>query len=228
MNICLVDSREKWAGLLVARLNHTTVEEYFQKHIYTPLGMTSTTFRLEKHPEIKSRLVNMAERTEDGNLKEAEKPWPDFAAEDCAGAGLYSTAGDYIKVLGDLIKEEPTLLKRETVEREMFTPQLQRDSKSHAGLLQSTDILGAMTGALGQTPKSVNWALGGMFIGEELGAFRANTLVWGGYPNLTWFANRDHGIAGIYASQVIPPGDGKSVGLAQSWIKEVWRVNEGQ
>lgn len=211
----------------MARLNKTSLEEYFQKNIFEPLGMTSTTFRLEKHPEIKERLVNTAERTEDGGLKEAKKPWPDYAPEDCAGGGLYSSVPDYIKVLGDLIKDEPTLLKRETVEREMFVPQLPKGSNAHNGLLASTDILAAMTGAT-KTPEGVNWGLGGMYMGEDVGAFKKGTLTWGGYPNLTWFMHRDQGIAGIYASQVIPPGDPKSTRLSQQWMTEMFRAHSAQ
>lgn len=204
------------------RLNNVTLEEYFQEHIYSPLGMTSTTFRFENHPDIQKRLVKTAERMGDGTFREASKHWPDFAAEDCAGTGLYSTVEEYMRVLGDLIKDNPILLKRETIEREMFTAQLPRDSASHAGLLASSHILKVMIGSP-DGPKGINWGLGGMLFEEDVGPFKAGTLFWGGYSNLTWFTNRREGIAGFYASQVLPTGDPATINLVHSWINELWR-----
>ena len=194
-----------------------------QKNIFAPLGMNSTTFRFEKHPDIQKRLVKTAARGEDGKLTEAKKPFVDNAPEDCAGGGLYSSAQDYVKVLGDLIKDQPILLKRETVEKEMFAPQLPKGSSAHNGLLASTDILAAMTGAT-KTPEGVNWGLGGLYMGDDVGAFKKGTLTWGGYPNLTWFMHREKGVAGIYASQVVPPGDPKSSKLSQQWMAEIFRT----
>lgn len=60
-----------WVGVAVARLNRMdTLEEYFNKYIYRPLGLSSTTFRLEKRPDIQARLISTAERQSDGSLKD--------------------------------------------------------------------------------------------------------------------------------------------------------------
>jgi len=52
----------------------------------------------------------------------------------------------------------------------------------------------------------------------------AGSLCWGGLPNIKWFANRDRGVAGMYATQLLPPGDELSSGLATKFNQEVWRV----
>lgn len=44
------------------------------------------------------------------------------------GNGLWSTPTDYIKILTDLFKNEPTVLKRKTVEDLMFAPQITYES----------------------------------------------------------------------------------------------------
>lgn len=46
----------------------------------------------------------------------------------------------------------------------------------------------------------------------------------GGLPNLKWFANRDKGLAAMYASQVTPPGDPQSQALAAKFFGEIWRL----
>ncbi|PKS08593.1 hypothetical protein jhhlp_004979 [Lomentospora prolificans] len=218
------DYRHKWAGELVARLNKTTLEKYFQTHIFKPLGMTSTTFRLEKHPEIKNRLLGTAERDQDGTLKDSVKLWPDHAAEDCSGAGLYSSVGDYIRVLGDLIKDEPTLLRKETVAKEMFTAQLPHDSASLKVLLKGGAIVEAMAGTNGVS-RGINWGLGGLLTEEDVGALAKGTLAWGGMPNLVWMMNKEKGVAAIFASQMVPPGDVNCRKLVSEVFQEAYRLS---
>ncbi|OAL30101.1 hypothetical protein AYO20_08904 [Fonsecaea nubica] len=216
-----------WAGELVARLNNTSLEDYLQEHIFKPLGIHSTTFRLERHPEIQARLMPTVERNADGTFKMSQKMWPDEAPEDCAGAGLYSTATDYLAVLGDLIRDEPRLLKRETIEKCMFAPQFARGSPSLAALLASTPVVAAMTGAADPTG-GINWGLGGLYMEDDIGVHRKGTLTWGGLPNLLWIMNRDRGVAALYATQLIPPADPKNIALANHFFDEVFRLGATQ
>lgn len=46
---------------------------------------------------------------------------------------------------------------------------------------------------------------------------KAGTMVWGGYPNLIWWVDRKAGLCGIYAGQVIPPGDAKVCDLQRKF-----------
>lgn len=211
-----------WAGELVARLNGTSLEDYIQKNICEPLGITSMTFRLEKYPQLQDRMMTVSARAADGSLIHSKRPWPDAAAEDCAGAGLYSSVPDYMKVLQDLISERPILLKVETIER-MFVPQFDEGSHAHNGLLDATNIINIMAGATGVTKKDINWGIGGIYTTRDAEFTREGTLLWGGYPNLTWMANRKHGIAALYASQIVPPGDAISTALARRFFEESWK-----
>ncbi|KAJ5214349.1 Beta-lactamase family protein [Penicillium cf. viridicatum] len=148
--------------------------------------------------------------------------WTDIAPDDCAGAGLYSTVDDFIKVIGDLVKDSPILLNRETVEQ-MFNEQFPQGSKALQGLGETPEILFAMTGMRDLT-KGVNFALGGIYIEEDT-TMKKGTVCWGGLPNLYWFANRSEGVAGFYASQMLPLGDPPSGKLARAFFQEVFRLN---
>ncbi|KAJ0423117.1 beta-lactamase/transpeptidase-like protein [Aspergillus carlsbadensis] len=200
-----------WAGELVARLNGVSLEEYCQTHIFGPLALVSTTFRLANRPDVKERLVDTSERSADGTLKPSVRPWPDEAPEDCAGGSLYSSSDDYVKLLADLLSDHPRVLAEATVES-MFAPQLEGESRGIKDLEAAT-IFTAMTGITG-SKGGINWGLGGL----------KGSLVWGGLPNLIWFANREQGIAAFYASQVLPPGDPHSGRLANGFMEEVWRI----
>ncbi|KAF9890053.1 hypothetical protein FE257_006733 [Aspergillus nanangensis] len=210
-----------WAGELAARLNELPLEHYCQKYIFGPLNLNSTTFRLGDHPYIKEQLVSTSERAKDGTLKPAARLWPDESQEDCAGGGLYSSSNDYMKILGDLLSDEPTLLTRWTVEG-MFQPQLENGSRAVKDLEAAT-IFGAMT-SIRASDGGINWGLGGLYTEKDAGSIRKGSLVWGGLPNLVWFVNREHGLAGLYASQMLPPGDPQSGKLANEFMNHIWRV----
>jgi hypothetical protein len=51
---------------------------------------------------------------------------------------------------------------------------------------------------------------------------KAGSLSWGGYPNLMWWIDRSGGLAGIYGSQVCPPGDPASIKLNAAWEKDMY------
>jgi len=211
-----------WAGVMVGRLNgNVTLEEYMVTNIFKPLGLKSTSFRLAEHPDIKSRLVECSARQEDGTLVKSPVPWPENAEEDAGGAGLYSSAPDYIKIIGDLIKDKPILLKKETVE-EMLTPQFAEGSASLKGLLESKETVASMTGS--EVTGGVNYGISGLLFTNDIGYMKKGTLAWGGLPNLIWFANRQYGVAALYASQVVPPGEPTSLELAGHFKQEIWRL----
>ncbi|KAI8933951.1 hypothetical protein NX059_008725 [Plenodomus lindquistii] len=224
----LFEPGESWAysgGIdlaceIVSRLNNVSLEDYLRKHIFDPLGMNSTTFHLDLHPELTPRLVKMTRRTENGTLSESKNLWPDSVPEECGGAGLYSSSDDYIKVLSDLLRAKPKLLKPETVEL-MFAPQLERGSLAQRALHDSS-MTRAMTG-IKEPNVAINFGLGGMYMEEDVGSYKKGSLVWGGLPNLFWFANRLNRVAGLYASQVIPAGDPKSVHLAQEFMNDMYQ-----
>ncbi|KAL5331431.1 hypothetical protein ACEPPN_000961 [Leptodophora sp. 'Broadleaf-Isolate-01'] len=207
----------------VARLNKVPLEEYLQEHVFGPLGMSSTTFRLERHPELANRRVKTTKRTEAGILEEATCLWPEHAPEDCAGAGLYSTSDDYAKVLSELIRDKPTVLKPETISL-MFAPQLERGSQAMRDL-HNYPMAHAITGTK-DANNAINFGLGGLYIEEDVGNHKKDSLIWGGLPNLFWFANRARGTGAFYASQVLPPGDPKSIQLSQEFIKYIHRTKQ--
>ena len=54
-------------------------------------------------------------------------------------------------------------------------------------------------------------------MGDGADGKQAGTMIWGGLPNLIWWIDRKTGLCGIYAGQVIPPGDAKCSGLQRKF-----------
>ena len=202
-----------YAGLIVERLSKMSLNDYFAANILTPLGMTATNFRLTE--EIKAARADMLMRTPEGLITSPTHMFPDDIDSDLGGAGLWGSAGDYAKVLTDLLKDESVLLDDKTKEL-LFTPALGAASKAKMNHLIWGDYPGNENGKVGNVfsgpslPKGteVTYALGGSsVVGDVPGGRRAGTLSWGGLPNLIWLVDRQAGRALFTGSQLLPPGD---------------------
>lgn len=175
-----------WAGLVIMRITNSTLEDFFQKNIFAPLGITSATFWPEKHPELAGRMLKISWRNDDGQLERYDGLNINEAATDCfGGQGLYSTMGDYAKILRAILKNDGTLLKPET-RAMMFTSQLnQAQADSLAEVMQGP--AGAFFVGEFSDTVPVNWGIGGMlFLKDDDGRRKAGTLQWSGMPNTFW------------------------------------------
>jgi len=211
-----------WAGEIAGRLNNTNLKDYMEEHIFQPLGIKDTTFDLSTRPDLKARLMWAEKRDVDGGLTTMDTMvFPEKADDYSGGGGLYSCGTDYIKVLADLLKDEPKILKRETVLNLLTQPQIEKDS-ALAGLVQNR---GATSANAAPAAAGINYGLGGMVLTADSPLLPKGTLSWGGLPNLKWFLNVELGIAGYYGTQVMPHGDSKATWLSGEFFKEVMRLH---
>ncbi|KIW84619.1 hypothetical protein Z517_00007 [Fonsecaea pedrosoi CBS 271.37] len=209
-----------WAGKMVERVNGgMKLGQYMKKNIWDPLGMASTSFRPEENELVRSRLCATTARTAEGDLVPAD-PYPHHnPKDDLGGGGLYSSAPDYIKVLISLLKNDGLLLKPETV-KVMFSPQLSNDAYLNATM--ATPGAGPMFRG-GVDSSAWNFGLGGILNMEDVaGVCKKGTMTWGGLPNLFWWIDPAAGNCGIYASQLLPPGDPETMNLAVAFRKDIF------
>jgi CubicO group peptidase (beta-lactamase class C family) len=216
-----------WAGIMVERLNPgSTLGSYMLQKIFTPLGMNSTTFHIDKSPEILARLMPAARREADGTLTPSDtNGWPMAMEEHSGGAGLWSSATDYMKVLADLVSPEPTLLEPSTINTILASPQIPPGNPGLENLLDARGgAVAANAAALSGSPP-INYGCGGMVTTKDTEILPAGSLSWGGLPNLKWFLNRDLGVAAMYATQILPYGDALSIELSNKFFVEVLRLH---
>ncbi|KAH7189888.1 beta-lactamase/transpeptidase-like protein [Fusarium oxysporum] len=197
---CSID----WVGRLVEILTNMNLETYMLKHIWQPLGVTRFTFRLNQQ---------MPQRT---------RPLPEGlplnnGVTDCfGGQGGYSTVPDFMQLLYSLLANDGRILKPGTVDI-LFQGHLTPASKSVLNRKMEDPSWAVGTFYPGET---YDWSLGGLLIekpGSSCPFSRGlNTLVWSGAANLFWFIDRENGICGLFATQILPPADQVSQASDQS------------
>jgi CubicO group peptidase (beta-lactamase class C family) len=84
-------------GRVVEVASGMTLDRFLQERLFDPLGMEDTAFTVPADKQ--SRLVMLYERTDEGQLERSEgnPAWLDTTTLFAGGAGLYSTADDYIR-----------------------------------------------------------------------------------------------------------------------------------
>ncbi len=200
-----------WAGQVVEGVAGKRLGEVMQERIFAPLGMADTAFTLT--PSMRSRMARTHQREADGSLT----PLHDFELPPepevhMGGHGLYSTVGDYCRFirmwLNDGAGEGGRVLKRETV---------LMAEKNGLGDLKIKGLPGVIPSLSNDAeffpgqPKS--WALTFMVNDVEAPTGRpAGALAWAGLANLFYWIDRQNGIGGFWATQILPFADPASVG----------------
>src|SRR5207248_3868481 len=99
------------------RVNGQKLGDYFDEHLFGPIGMRDTAFKLTAAR--RSRLAGMHARDEDGVLAPMEFEVPQEPEFQMGGGGLYGTASDYLAFARVFLNEGHaggnTILKPETV-----------------------------------------------------------------------------------------------------------------
>lgn len=182
-----------WVGRMIERANDgKRLGEFMKENIWDPLGMSSTTFHLEQEADIRRRLASMSVRLPSGDLAPlGHQLLADPAKDDLGGAGAYSSASDYIKVLASILRNDGVLLRTESID-EMFTPQLTTVQKAaFSKLVHSTPEMNNQLMSGIKFGTDVTWGLGGVLIDEDVADGRKKgSLYWSGMPNLHWVSRR--------------------------------------
>jgi len=95
------------AGFIVERLSGKSLDQYFQDHIFGPLGIKSASFYLT--PPLKDRLLPLSYRTKSGtverwNATPVVDQDPAHVRVHLGGVGLYASQKDYLAVLRHLLQ----------------------------------------------------------------------------------------------------------------------------
>src|SRR5215470_4267293 len=106
-----------WAGKMVEKVSGQKLDRYFQDHIFGPLGMKDTSFKLSAAQ--RARLASVHQRDDKGALAAIEFGLPEEPEFLMGGGGLYGTAGDYLAFAQMIINDGTAggvrVLKPETV-----------------------------------------------------------------------------------------------------------------
>lgn len=179
-----------WAGQVLERVTGLKLGEYMAENVFAPLGMVDSGFVLGSvlgGEGARERYVEFCERHgETGELGSREAMFPPDPAVESGGGGLYSTLGDYGKVVQALLRalagEEGGLVSQATAET-MFTPQL--DDAQRGWLTSILNLAGFVPEFPAGTP--VDHGIGGCINTEDVpGKRKKGSMKWGGMCNSHW------------------------------------------
>jgi len=209
-----------WAGKMVEAASGQRLGDYMRQHIFEPLGMDSTAYRIT--PSMRERLAKVHQRGPDGALAVTAfevNQEPEFEP---GGGGLYSTAADYLEFIRMILNKGrgsgAQLLRPETVDLM---------SRNAMGELRVTKLPGIRTSLsldaefFEGTPKT--WGLTFMINEAEAHTGRpAGSLAWAGLGNTYFWIDPKNGIGGVHMAQVLPFVDPRALANFYAFEKSVY------
>jgi CubicO group peptidase (beta-lactamase class C family) len=203
-----------------------SLNEYFQTHIFAPLNLHSIS--MFPTPQMKSQLAHMHQKATGPDGKQHvrardhlyRRPLISSATEvssvyNSAGAGCFARPTDYVQIISTLLNDgvSPTTHNRilsKTSMEEMFSNQISKfPDFGRKGIKSAKPTYTNDIPDMYPQPKEQpqGWGLTFMLTIHEGATGRGrNTAWWAGLPNLFWWADRENGIGGIFATQILPFG----------------------
>lgn len=235
-----------WAGQVIEKLTGDTVDAFQQKHIWQPLGATNTTFfpaarGLTADDLLETGLRTPGQGTPHG-LTPGPSPWKFACRDSFGGAGLYSTANDYIRLLAALVGGGAPLLSPASFD-EMVRPQVSAASDAAMRAFITGDVGASKSKAwLWTAAPEEHWAdymevrqcLCGLVNSEDVVGRqgerrrRQGTVNWDGLPNLLWFVDRESGVAATFFTQIMPMDDAEARKLCTELEEALYRLVEAK
>jgi CubicO group peptidase (beta-lactamase class C family) len=213
-----------WAGKMVEKASDEALDGYFERHIFGPLGMTDTGFRLG--PNQRERLVGMHARQADGSLAAIEFEMPQEPEFFMGGGGLYSTGPDYLRFARMILNrgslDGAEVLRPETVDLmaqnhigetdvcllKTVLPDLSHDAEFFPGMVKK-------------------WGLGFMINTAEAPTGRAaGSLAWAGLGNTYFWIDPRRNVAGVILMQLLPFADPQALRTFAEFESGVYRAVE--
>ncbi|KAM7210694.1 acyltransferase LovD [Rhypophila decipiens] len=201
-----------WAGHFLECNSGKSLGEYMAQYIFEPLGLCHTTFRSEKLLAATKDIDPVRCTSRDpntGELVTIPLPVPVDPPVESGGAGLWTTAEDYSKLLQELLKakagDSEAVLKKESVD-EMFRPQL--NEVQHAMLKVLTDMF--HDGMVAEFPPGmpINHGLAGIINMEDVpGKRRKGSMMWQGMAGSKWWIDPETGIGAALIVNIIKDAD---------------------
>lgn len=211
-----------WAGKMVEAASGQTLGQYLRDNVLGPLGMDSTAFFISAG--MRKRLARIHHRGPDGSLTaDMALEIPQQPEFEMGGGGLYGTAGDYAK----------------------FVRMMLNDGRSDRGeqVLQPATVAQMSTNAMGDCKVNLlrtaipplsndaeffpgvdkQWGLSFMINNAAAPTGRsAGSLAWAGLANTYYWIDQKKGTGGVYATQILPFADTKSLPLYYAFEKAVY------
>jgi methyl acetate hydrolase len=207
-----------WAGKAIEAVSGQTLDRYMHQNLLQPLGMTDTGFRIGTTQ--RERLARVHVRAPDG-LTPIGMEVPQEPEFHMGGGGLYATVGDYLTfarmILGKGALNGVRVLQLETVATM---------SANAMGDLFCQPMISAVPSATNDVPfvDGMKWGLSFMINPTALPTGRsAGSLAWAGLANTYFWIDPHRGVAGVFATQLLPFADNKALAACAGFEAAVYQ-----
>lgn len=205
-----------WAGRIVETVSGLSLEEYFQRHIFSPLGMKDSTFTLR--PEQFPRKVSLWRRQLSGELREDPHQPPAPPAWCNGGGGLYSTPADYLRFMQMILQEGAGILSRESI----ATMRANQTGTLTVGRMKAARP--EMTADVDFHPGFDDQFTYGFLrnpVAHE-GGRSAGSLAWGGIQNTFYWIDPQKSVCAAILMQFLPFCDPQAMGVLSDFERALY------
>lgn len=213
-----------WAGIVLERATGVRLNDWIQNNVMEPLGLKAV--NMFPTAEMKSHLAFMHQRWPGDLSKKSEErdhiyrePILAETREDrerlfhSGGAGCFAKPAEYVQILAALLNDGKSpitgarILQEETVQMmwENQIPDMPNFARQGVpdAKREQTNPTPELYPQDGNPPQG--WGLSFMLTQEPGATGRGkNTAWWAGIANLFWWCDREKGVAGMIASQIMP------------------------
>jgi CubicO group peptidase (beta-lactamase class C family) len=210
-----------WSGRLVEAVSGMNLEQYFQRNILQPLGMSDTSFIFP--PEKFDRLVGRWQRQNGGPLQEVPRTLPPKPAAFNGGGGLNSTAPDYIKFMQMILRYGRGGVSQEILgAKSVEAMSVNQIGDLGAGKLKT--LMPDLSSEVDVHPGFIDkWGLGFLINTTAYpGGRSAGSLAWAGVFNTFYWIDQPRGICATIMMQYLPFVDKEAVGLLGDFERAVY------
>jgi CubicO group peptidase (beta-lactamase class C family) len=207
-----------WAGVVIEAITGKKMGVYLKETIFAPLGMDSTGFA--RTDSMYARQAHLHQRQADGSLVAQELAPNKPPRIERGGGGLYTTAGDYMTFMLELLNGGGRLLKPETMP--LVTDNQMGDLRV-APMVTVEPKLSYDAEFFPGVPKA--WTAAFLTNLEDAPTGRsAGSLAWAGLSNCYQWIDPKKGVAGIVLAQHHPFADPKVLDLLYGLERGVYEM----
>jgi methyl acetate hydrolase len=210
-----------WVGKAVERVSGQRLGDYFAEHLFGPIGMNDTVFKLTTNH--RARLCGMHARGAGEALAPIPFEIPQEPEFQMGGGGLYSTAPDYLAFEQLFLNQGRTAGGAQVLKPETVTLMEQNAiGDLNVRLLRTTAPASSNDAEFfpGMVKK---WGLGFMIsTAPVVGGRSAGSLAWAGLANTYFWIDPAKGVAGVILMQLLPFADAKALAAFEGFERAVY------
>ncbi len=218
----LFDPGERWeyginidfAGKMVEAVTGKTLGAYLKDHLFDPLGMVDTAFRIR--PDMRERLAGVHLRGADGTLSPFPFEIPQEPEFEMGGGGLYGTMRDYLQFVR-MVLNGGQLRGERVLRPETVTTLLAQNQMGDARVTNLKAAIPLTNDAEFFPGVSKAWSCAFQINLKPAPTGRpAGGLMWAGLANSYYWIDLHTGVGGVFMTQIFPFADNESLPLFES------------